>query len=161
MVPTAHEFRPHSFAPAGYLLHDWRCTCGARARRRVRSRLLAELDWWSDHVFPDTAPPNHTCTLVPGRYDNAITWECSCGAAGAPHGFADERRAWQSHRRHEHEEARLFYMDVLRGLLDSLSEQEYDAYHRARLNQRHAMDEETRHRPLHPDIAKAILDQLI
>src|SRR5687768_2511733 len=100
-MPTPHEFRPRIHVRANYRLHEWGCTCGATCKVSTRSRVTAELDWWSDHVMPDHVPQPHACTLVPGAYENSLQWTCSCGDYGEPRGHKDERRAWQAHRAHE------------------------------------------------------------
>jgi hypothetical protein len=126
--------------------------------------LEAEIDWWASHALPDFVPDRHSPTLVPGRFENSLAWECSCGEFGPLHGHRDVRRVYQSHKAHERHALRVEYTYELAHRVNQMEQDERDRYRALKDEQRWAFEDERanpRRRPLDPVIAQMLLDKLI
>lgn len=158
---TPHELMIYTFAPADYVLHEWMCTCGARCiGRRRRSRVQAEIDWWGDHVLPDATPVFHLPTYVPGGFENAVTWTCTCGDVGEPGGFT-HRRAMSAFTQHANRARVQWYREEWKRMVSELPYDERRIYTRDREAQRYDWEASHRRAGWALDDVRAALRDLI
>ena len=105
----------------------WECTCGAWTLERHRTKVLAALDYELDHRYPHARSqvPEHTMRPTEGAFGGP-GWVCSCGTAGRPEGFQNERRARQAFNRHRTTALMLWIKAVHQHNLHRLSPEQRD-----------------------------------